>query len=234
MKASTCLSIQSTTSNIDENIKLVLTSCYHERLTHYPNLVGGSKIVSNVLAIYNNLSCAFPQEYTGNSSLSSSCTNSDILNHNILLLDFQRLGILGSVRMLCSSIYLHVLQNGTSQRSLGKHSLDGQLQGGVGMPLNLLLEGECLESTDITSVVMIQLVSELGTSNGNLVSIDNHNIITHLLVPGKRSLVLSSQDTCNLCRNPSQRLASCIHNIPVAYSIAFIHKNSLHAYTLIY
>ena len=234
METSTSLSVQSTTSNIDENVKLVLAGCYHKRLTYYTNLIFSSKVLSNVLAIYNNLACSFPQEYTGNGSLSSSCTNSDILNHNILLLDVQRLRILGGMGMLSSSINLYILQDCTSQRSLRQHSLDGQHQRSVGVALNLLLEGESLQSTNISSVVVIQLVVKLVSSYGNLISIDNNNKVTHFLVPSVSSLVLSSQNTSNLGCDPSQGLACCIDNIPVTYSIAFIHKNSLHAYTLIY
>src|SRR3569832_835658 len=47
--------------------------------------------------------------------------------------DFQRLRLLGRVRMLGAAVHLELLDHGVAQRALGQHALHGRLQGAAGV-----------------------------------------------------------------------------------------------------
>src|SRR5574344_1683103 len=89
MQTSISLSVHSAAEHVDKDIKLVLAARYLKRLADNANLFIGCKVFGNVFAVNYDFACAFAHKYAGNCCFSSSCSNSNILNHDMLLIRLQ-------------------------------------------------------------------------------------------------------------------------------------------------
>src|SRR4051812_20666215 len=75
--------------------------------------------------------------------------------------DFQRLGLLGAVRMLGAAVHLQLLDHGVAQRALGQHALDGLLERAAGVLGLHFPEGLLADAAGVAGVPVVDLVGLL-------------------------------------------------------------------------
>lgn len=101
------------------------------------------------------------------------------------------------MRMLASLIEVKVVDELVTKTVLWKHALDGHpYEFGRLLCQDLLRSGESL-TTWITSMADIHPVGHLLASESHLVSIEDDNVITAILVRGEIRLVLTAEDEGN-------------------------------------
>ncbi len=77
-------------------------------------------------------------------------------------------------------------------------------------------------------MMTIHHILTLIAANNNFISVDNHYIVTHILVWSISSLVLSAENRSNSSSHTTERLISCVHDVPIAFLCAFVYENSFH------
>lgn len=136
---STSLSGFTTTSHIDLDIEPLELLNQFKRLTNdHASGFAGEKLIDR-LAIDDNGARTTFHENTSDGALATTGTVEITFSHDDPL-DFQRLGLLGGVRMLFASVALQLLEHGVAQRTLRQHALDGGFQGTARETLLHLLE----------------------------------------------------------------------------------------------
>ena len=96
--------------------------------------------------------------------------------------------------VLCTCINMKLGVHLSSERSLGKHSLNSTFNYLTGRVCKSVLKGLFLHSAYIIGVIVIDLLIKLLAGYLNLCSVDNDNIITGVKVGSEDRLILSSQD----------------------------------------
>ena len=129
MQTSRSLSVQTTADHVDKDVEFVFVIRHQQRAMDSANLLFRSKVLSNILAVHYDFTAAVTQKHTCSRSLSSSCTDSNILYHNLYsCLHFQRLGILRSVRMLRTFVNLKIAEHFAAKATVRQHSVDSKLE----------------------------------------------------------------------------------------------------------
>jgi len=81
MAAGTGLTVRSATRNLDKDIKFVFASSNHKWLPYLHCMFTLYKILGKVFSIHSNFSGTFAKKNAGDGSLSSTGTNTKILDH---------------------------------------------------------------------------------------------------------------------------------------------------------
>lgn len=102
--------------------------------------------------------------------------------------------------MLCAVVDIEVVQQGAAEGTFGQHTLDSVLQNALyteGLLAQLSRRVETL-TTRIARIAGVNLVGLFLTSEYHLVSIDDDDIVTTILIRSEGGLVLSADDLGNL------------------------------------
>ena len=77
----------------------------------------------------------------------------------------------------------------------------------------------CAQTTGATGVAVGHLLVKLLTGEGNLVRINDDDVIAHIEVRGKRRLVLPTKDSGNLSRQATEDDVSGVDDVPLLVGI---------------
>ncbi|MCY1458001.1 hypothetical protein D9M71_753430 [compost metagenome] len=102
------------------------------------------------------------------------------------------------MRVLGTAVDLQLGQLLCSQGVLRKHALDGLLHCLNRVLLKKFGVGNGLQTAREARVAVSALVFELGAGQGNLLGVDDDDVIAHVHVGGEGSLVLAAQQGCGL------------------------------------
>jgi len=136
---SASLSGLATAGHIDLDIETLELLNQFKRLTNDHAARFAGKELIDRLAIDDNGARTTFHENTSNGALATTGTVEITFSHTTPL-DFQRLGLLGGVRMLFASVALQLLEHGIAQRPLRQHAFDSGFQGTARKTLLHLLE----------------------------------------------------------------------------------------------
>ena len=102
--------------------------------------------------------------------------------------------------VLCALIYIEVVEQCATERTLGEHTLDSVANNLVDTVLASTEIGRSVEAltTGIAGIAGVNLVSFLLTSEANLSGIDNDYVVSTVHVGSKVWLVLTTEQLCNL------------------------------------
>ncbi|MNN67128.1 hypothetical protein D3C81_1827470 [compost metagenome] len=130
--------------------------------------------------------------------------------------------------MLSAGVDLELAVHLTAQRALRQHALDGDLDHALRVTLKRLLQRLGLQVADVAGEAMVLLVLQLLAGNGNLVGIDDDQVITGVNMRGVDRLVLATQAASQLGGKTAQRLAGGVNEVPVALDGLVLCSESAH------
>ena len=81
MAAGSGLTVRSATGNLDKDVKFVFAGGYHKRLPYLHRVFTLYEILGKVFSIHCDFSGTFAKKNTSDGSLSSTGTNTKILDH---------------------------------------------------------------------------------------------------------------------------------------------------------
>ena len=102
--------------------------------------------------------------------------------------------------VLCTVIYIEVVDKTTTERALGEHALYGVTDDLVHAVRTLAKLSGSVEalSTRISSITCVDLVCLLLTSEDSLSCVDDDNVVSTVYVRSEVGLVLSADELCYL------------------------------------
>jgi len=100
--------------------------------------------------------------------------------------------------MLSAGIDLEVTELCATERSAWQHPLNRETDKIFRVTIANLRSGRALETTYITGVAMIHLITPLVAGEVNLLSVDYDDIVTVVYVRGKGRLVLTTKNMSDL------------------------------------
>lgn len=130
------------------------------------------------------------------------------------------------MRMLWTGIDIEVAENSITELGLGKHTLDGVLEDGDGLLVQLLLDIADALTTRITGVVDIVFVLHFVACELDLFRVDDDHVITTVAVGGEARLALATKDHGNLRGKTAENLAFSVDDIPFLVGILFVDAYS--------
>jgi len=95
----------------------------------------------------------------------------------------------------------------------------------------LIPQGYSCQTPGVTRVSIVALLIHLPARHTDLVCIDYDDEITAVQVGGVNRLVLPPEDRCDSRGQSTQRLAFCIHEIPLAFDVFCSARKSPHSKT---
>ena len=131
--------------------------------------------------------------------------------------------------MLCSAIGAKARKALSSDAVLGKHTLDSERHSKLGLGSHKRLVGSLLESSDVAGVYAMELLSKLISCQNCLLAVDNDNEFAAIDVRRELGAMLTSEDRCDCCSGPTERLICSINYIPLALNGLFLCHISGHA-----
>src|SRR5687768_3200675 len=91
--------------------------------------------------------------------------------------DFQRLGLLGGVRVLRAAVHLELLDHGVAERALGQHALDGLLERAAGVLGLHVAEVGGVDAARVARVAVVHLVDFLRAGDAKLAGVDHDYVV---------------------------------------------------------
>ncbi|VXC74354.1 hypothetical protein SPHINGOAX6_40271 [Sphingomonas sp. AX6] len=132
--------------------------------------------------------------------------------------DVEDLRVLGGVRMLGALEDAQIAHLLTAQRTARNHALDCLFKDTLGeATVENLVRGHFLQATDVTRVLVIDLVGALLAGEPNLVGVDDDDIVAAIDVRGEAGLVLAAQDVCDDRRCTTDHQAFGIDDVPFLF-----------------
>ena len=119
--------------------------------------------------------------------------------------------------VLGTSIDLELAQHGAAQRILWQHTLNSQFDDLLRLFDEQLFEADGLQVADLASVVMIHLVGTLVAGDGNLLSVDDDDVITCVYMRRIFCLVLATQAARDFGGQTAKSFAIGVNNKPIAF-----------------
>src|SRR3954454_5227695 len=135
-------------------------------------------------------------------------------------LQFQRLRLLGGVRMLRAAVHLQLLDHGVAERALGQHALDGLLECAAGMLGLHVAEVGFTDAAREARVAVILLVELLRAGDPELGGIDDDDEVAGVDVRRVDGLVLAAQTECCFAGNTSEHLVGGVNHKPLVRHVS--------------
>src|SRR5690606_581775 len=157
------------------------------------------------------------QEHPSGGGFTTASTVVLCHRHSELLLDLEFLGLLSSMRMVCTGIDFHLAVHGPAQRILGQHAFNSDLNDTLGSTLVELLKVNALETARKTGVAVVHLVLNLVTGHMDLLGVHDHDVIAGVHVRSVFRLVLATQAGSNFGSQTTQGQTCGIYYVPVAF-----------------
>ena len=107
-------------------------------------------------------------------------------------LNLERFRLLSGVRMFVSSEDMKLLEHLSTQRILGKHAFHCELDRPLRMLIEQLLQAGRFEVTQVTRVVVIELVRQLPTGHVDLAGVEDDDVVAGVAVRRVSSFVLTA------------------------------------------
>src|ERR1019366_4562629 len=98
------------------------------------------------------------------------------------LLDFQRFGLLCLMGMLVAAKNMQLFVHASAQWALGQHTLHRELDRAFRVLFQQLAERNALQVTNVSGVLMVELVSELGSRDPHGARIDDDNMVAKVFM----------------------------------------------------
>jgi hypothetical protein len=229
MGTGTSLSCDTATADGEKDIVLTLRTGDEERPPGFEDVLAELEILIQIHTVYLDGTCALTEKYAGYRALAPAGSNTEIPDHDsppALQIDAGRL--LRTVRMIRSGVDFDVLRELAAERSIGKHAMDGALEWLGGLALDEFIEGELLETTRETGVMVVHLVLGLPPGDGHAGCVDDDDEITCLLRGSIGGLELAADDGSDPGGNATEGLTLCVDYIPGTLGGRGCNKCSLH------
>ncbi len=221
------------TADIDLHVILVEELRKHQRLTdnHLQGLA--REIIFNAAAIDFNVAASGIETGTRRGVLAAARAVIKLGGHDKLLTSLvregQRLGALGSMRMVGTGIHLELLKHGTTQTILGKHTPDGKGQHVSGLLSKELVQRCFTQTAHIAGMTIILFLFQLVAGDLDLFAIDNDDHVAIVHVRSKFGLVLAAEAMGNLGGQTAKNLIVRIHHKPLMVDMLRSGAKRLHA-----
>ena len=111
----------------------------------------------------------------------------------VACLKYQRLRLLGCMRMLIAGINFQLFEKLSSESVLGQHTLDGKPYKILRSLFHEFLGGDRFESSDVSAVPVVIFLLPFAACQDNLIRIDNNNPVTRINMRCKKRVVFSSK-----------------------------------------
>lgn len=135
--------------------------------------------------------------------------------------------------MFVARIDLQLGQHGPAELVLWHHAFDRFLDNPFGCFINQLVKSDGFNTTGVTGVVMVKLVSRLIAGHNDLFGVNNNDIVAGVHMWCELWLMLAAQAIGNLSAEAPESLIGSVHDIPAALHFFFLGTKSLHYQTLI-
>src|SRR6476661_4772430 len=143
-------------------------------------------------------------------------------------LQFQRLRLLGGVRMLRAAVHLQLLDHRVAERALGQHALDGLLQRAAGVPGLHVAEVGLADAAGEAGVAVVLLVELLGAGDPELGGVDDDDEVAGVDVRRVDGLVLAAQTECCFAGNTSEHLVGGVNHKPLVLHVSGFRAERFH------
>lgn len=130
--------------------------------------------------------------------------------------------------MLSSRVHMKFLEHFATERALGQHALDRDLNCTLRVLFQHLSKRNALDAANSAGVMEVQLVGQLRACNGNLLGIDDNDVIAAINVRRVGSLVLATQAHGQRGGQAAKRLSRRIDDEPIAAHRLGLFKNRVH------
>src|SRR5665647_897252 len=141
-------------------------------------------------------------------------------------LKFQHFGLLGSVRVLSTTVHLELLDHGIAKRALGQHALDRFFQGTTREFGLHITEIDTGDAARIARVAVIDFVGRLGAGDTQLGCIDDDNEVTGIDVRRINGLVFAAQTESNFAGYSSEDLVGRVNHKPLVHHVSCFSAES--------
>ena len=131
------------------------------------------------------------------------------------------------MRMLWTGIDVEVTIDLVAQLGLGKHTLDGVLENGLWLSLQLIADVAETLSTRETGVMHIILFSHLVASELDLLGIDDDDVVATIAVGSVARFTLATENHGNLGSKTTEDLSFSVDNIPLFVGIFLVDADCL-------
>src|SRR5574337_1255316 len=148
-------------------------------------------------------------------------------------LDFQRLGLLGAVRMLGAAVHLQLLDHRVAERALGQHALDGLLERTARVARLQVAKARGADATRIAGVAVVHLVQLFRAGDAELGGIDDDDEVAGVDVRRVNGLVLAAQTESNFAGYSSEDLVGRVNHKPLVHHVSGFRAEGLgHEFSL--
>ena len=137
-------------------------------------------------------------------------------------------GLLSSLVVSRTCIYVQTGEGLVTDGVVGKHSLNSELHSLLGTGSHEGLVVDLLETADVTGVVTVELLLELLTGKYSLSCIYDDNVLAAVSVRGEFGSVLAAKNIRSLYSGLAEGLACCINNKPSAFDVVCISHECRH------
>jgi len=128
------------------------------------------------------------------------------------------------MRMLYARIHFHLLDNLATESVVRQHALNRVLEHSLRMLADEVLKLREHCAARIAGVM--EIFFQLRPFSGQLYvrSVHHDNEVAHIGVRREHWLMLAAKQTCNLRRNPTERLPVCINEMPLLRRVRRLEK----------
>src|SRR5579859_1279221 len=130
--------------------------------------------------------------------------------------------------MLAAAEHVQLLIHASPQRSFGQHTLDGELDGSLGVLGQQLAQMDALQVADIARVLVVPFIGQFRSGDPHIAGIDDHDMIAEVLMRRIIRLVLTLQAVGDLRCEATQSLARGVDDEPVDSSFVGLGKYGIH------
>ena len=131
------------------------------------------------------------------------------------------------MRMLWTGIDVEVTIDLVAQLGLGKHTLDGVLENGLWLSLQLIADVAETLATWETGVMHIIFFSHLVAGELDLLGIDNDDVVATIAVGSVARFTLATENHGNLGGKTAEDLSFSIDDIPFLVGIFLVDADCL-------
>src|SRR6188474_1115036 len=154
--------------------------------------------------------------------------HSPIINSS---LDVQHFGLLGGMRVLCTTVHLEFLDHGVAERALGQHALDGFFQSAAGVLGLHVAEVGGSDAAWISGMAIVDLVGRLGAGDAQLGCIDDDDEVTGIDVRRINGLVFAAQTESNFAGYSSEDLVGRVNHKPLVRHVSGFCAERFHEFS---
>src|SRR6478735_3079282 len=193
-----------------------------------------AEISLDVLAIDRDLAGALLDEHAGDARFATAGAVVPFTNHSQGSLQFQHFGLLGGMRVLCTTVHLEFLDHRVTERALGQHALDSLFQGAARVLGLHVAEVRRRDTARVARVTVVHLVDRLGAGHAELRCVDDDDEVTGVDVRRVNGLVFAAQTESNFAGYSSEDLVGRVNHKPLVHHVSGFCAERFHEYLSIW